>query len=124
MNRRAIFFRPPGWEKVRWSSFQIALHILHPVLLQEHLDLFLERHLPMVLGLALNVFRRVLDAGDADAESAVAFLPLEVPKLPLSSWMDFATESVEGIERSTCTWSSTPPMTSAFILFARATPPR
>ena len=30
----------------------------------------------MVLRLSLNVFCRVLDAGDADAESAVAFLPL------------------------------------------------
>jgi hypothetical protein len=51
------------------------------VLFQEHLNLLLERHLPMVLGLTLNVFRRVLNAGDADAESAVAFLPLEVPML-------------------------------------------
>src|SRR6266496_5097925 len=38
--------------------------------------------------------------------------------------MDFATESVAGIERRTCTWSSTPPTTNAFILFSRAIPPR
>ena len=51
------------------------------MLLQEHLNLFLERHLPMVLGLALDVFRRVLDAGNTNAESAIPFLPLEIPML-------------------------------------------
>src|SRR5690348_17852689 len=40
------------------------------------------------------------------------------------SWTVFATDSVEGIEMSACTWSSTPPTTSAFILFSRAMPPR
>ena len=49
---------PPGRKK----SFQIALHIFHPVLFQEHLNLLLERYLPMVFRLALNVSRRVLNA--------------------------------------------------------------
>ena len=65
----------------RKKSLQIALHIFHPVLFQKHLNLFLERHLPMMLGLALDVFRRVLDAGDTDAERAVTLLPLEFPML-------------------------------------------
>jgi hypothetical protein len=58
------------------GSFQIALHVFDPVLLQKHLKLLPERHLAMMFGLALNVFGGVLDAGDADAESAVTFLPL------------------------------------------------
>ena len=66
---------------MRRRSFQIALHIFHPVLFKKHLNLLLERHLPMMLGLALNVFRRVLDAGNSDAECAVALLPLEIPML-------------------------------------------
>jgi hypothetical protein len=41
---------------MRLGSFQIALHIFHPVLLQEHLNLFPKRHLAMMFGLALNVF--------------------------------------------------------------------
>ena len=52
------------------------------MLFEEHCDLFLERHLPVVFFLALDVFRRILDTGDADAERTVAFLPLEVPMLP------------------------------------------
>ncbi len=45
---------------------------------EERFHLFLERHLPVVFLLALDVFRRFLDTGDADAESTVAFLPLKV----------------------------------------------
>ena len=37
--------------------------------LEERFDLFLERRRPMVLSLVINVFLRVLDAGDTDAES-------------------------------------------------------
>ncbi len=57
-------------------SLQIALHIFHPVLLQENFHLFPERHLAMMFGLALNVFRRLFDAGDSDAECAITLLPL------------------------------------------------
>ena len=70
--------QPPDGRK---KSLQVLLHIFHPVLLQENLKLFLECHLPVMLRLPLNVFRRVLHAGDTDAEGPVAFLPLEVPML-------------------------------------------
>ena len=79
MNRLAISLRPINAHAR--GSFQIALHVFHAVLFQEHLHFFLERDLSMMLGLTLNVFRRVLDAGDTDAESPVAFLSLEVPLL-------------------------------------------
>jgi hypothetical protein len=49
------------------------------VLLQKHLHLFLEGHLPVVFRLVLDVFRRVLDARYADAERAITFLPLKIP---------------------------------------------
>jgi hypothetical protein len=49
------------------------------MLLQENLKRLLERHLPVMLRLSLNVLRCVRNAGDSDAECAVAFLPLEVP---------------------------------------------
>ena len=64
-----------------WQSFQILFDIFHPMFLEKRLDLFLERHLSMMLRLPLNVCCRILDAGDADAELAVAFLPFEIPML-------------------------------------------
>ena len=66
---------------MRRTSFQIALPIFHPMLFQEHINLFLERHLAMMFGLALNIFRGVLDARNADTESAITLLPLEAPML-------------------------------------------
>src|SRR6266702_7025846 len=65
----------------RKKSFQIALHIIHTVFLEKRFDLFLERHGPVVLRLVIDVLRRVFDAGDADAESSVTFLPLKVSVL-------------------------------------------
>lgn len=47
------------------------------MLLEEDRDLLLERHLPMMLRLVLDVFHGVIDARDADAERPVALLPLE-----------------------------------------------
>jgi hypothetical protein len=87
---------------MRLGSFQIALHIFHPVLLQEHLDLFPERHFAMMFGLALNVFRRVLNAGDSDAECAVTFLPLEIPMLlerVVNPFGRIAFEKLDGLRR-------------------------
>ncbi len=49
--------------------------------LEKRFELFPERHRTVVLRLVINVFRCVLDAGDTDAESPVARLPLEVPML-------------------------------------------
>ena len=52
----------------RKKSFQILLHIIHPVFLKERFEFFLERQFAMMLGLALDVFRRVLNAGDANLQ--------------------------------------------------------
>ena len=66
---------------MRPGSFQIALPVFHPVLFQKNFNFLSKRRLAMVLGLGLDVFGRVLDAGDPDAERTISLLPLEIPML-------------------------------------------
>jgi len=54
------------------------LDIFHPVFLEERFEFFLERHVAMMLGLVLDVFRRIIIFGNANAECTLTFLPLEI----------------------------------------------
>ena len=51
------------------------------MLFQKLPDLLPERHLVMMLRLALNISRRVGDAGDANAKGPVTLLPFKIPML-------------------------------------------
>ena len=81
MSPWAIFLRPINAREGTRGSFQIALHVFHPVLLEKNFEFFPEGDLPMVLRLPLNVGIRFLNARNSDAERPVALLPLEVPML-------------------------------------------
>lgn len=59
----------------------IAIHILHPVLFQENFELLSKSRSPVVFTLPLNLFDRVLHAGNANSEGAIALLPFETPTL-------------------------------------------
>lgn len=56
-------------------SPNIPLFILNPMLLQQRDELFLERHVPVMLVLARDVSLDRVDAGAAHAETAVSVLP-------------------------------------------------
>src|ERR1041384_218839 len=45
-------------------SFQVTLHVLHSVLLQEHLQFLPKRHSAMMFRLTLDVLRGFFDAGN------------------------------------------------------------
>ena len=77
------------------------------MLLQEHLQLFLECQLPVVLRLPLDVFRCVLDARNADAESTMTLLPLEIPMLlerVVNPLRRIAFEQLNGFRHGECGW--------------------
>ena len=102
---------------------------------EERPVLILERHHPVVLGLVVNVFAHVRNAGQADAKRAVSGLPsaptegreLRVHQLEetdLTSRTRSATEIVRPSETSKWMWSGIPPTSDNTHPRSRTIPPK
>src|SRR5437879_13287317 len=88
----------------------------------------------MMLLLAFDVLDDFVHLRHADTKSAILFLPAEEAVFgegfvhpfggaTFDELQRFATASVDGKESRICTWSATPPISRAAILFCRAIPP-